>query len=97
MDSAPLRGHRICHILRDMGKRLRVLLARALEALTPTVEDVADELRVSSSALRRYRLGDRTVPADLLRRLGRLMRRRVRRLEDLAARIEDAARERGDE
>ncbi len=70
---------------------LRRLIARGLEAVTPTVEDIAKQLALSSSALRRYRLGNRTPPAKLVRSLARLLRARATQLERLAARLDQAA------
>ncbi len=70
---------------------MRNLLIRALRELTPTQEQVARDLKLSSSALRRYRDGSRGVPRELLGPLAKLMRRRARRLEELATKLEEAS------
>ncbi len=70
---------------------LRRLIARGLEAVTPTVEEIAKQLALSSSALRRYRLGNRTPPAKLVRSLARLLRARAEQLKRLAAQLDHAA------
>ena len=68
---------------------LRRLLVRAIDILSPSVEEVAERLGLSSSALRRYRDGSREVPPRLARKLARLMRRRAEQLERLAARLDE--------
>ncbi len=70
---------------------LRRLVARAIRALTPSVEEVAEKLELSSSALRRYRGGSRGVPPSVARKLALLMRQRAKELERLAARLEEEA------
>jgi transcriptional regulator with XRE-family HTH domain len=67
---------------------LRHLIGKALEKATPSVEEVAAELRLSSSALRRYRLGNRTPPAALVRHLAGLLRRRAAVMVRLATELE---------
>lgn len=79
------------HIIRDTITTLRCLIARALNAVAPAVEDIAKQLALSSSALRRYRLGNRTPPAKLVRSLARLLRARAEELERLAAQLDQAA------
>ncbi|MGH7628448.1 MAG: helix-turn-helix domain-containing protein [Gemmatimonadales bacterium] len=70
---------------------LRRLVADALRAATPTVEMVAEALGLSTSALRRYRLGDRTPSPDVLRALGAECRRQARVLDRYAHQLEEAA------
>jgi transcriptional regulator with XRE-family HTH domain len=67
---------------------LRRLIGKALEAATPTVEECAAELGLSSSALRRYRLGDRTPTTTLVKRLAGLLRRRAAVMVRLATELE---------
>lgn len=71
--------------------RANRLVADALEAATLAVEELAARARLSSSALRRYRLGDRTPSPDVLRRLATELRRQVKRLERLAHNLESEA------
>ena len=86
----PLPGGARRHILCDAMTTLRRLIARALETATPTVEDIAAKLAMSSSALRRYRLGNRTPPPALVRRLVRLLHDQAQRLERLGAQLDHA-------
>jgi hypothetical protein len=72
----------------DTMTSLRRLIGKALEVATPTVEECAAELRLSSSALRRYRLGDRTPPNSLVCRLAGLLRRRAGVMVRLAGELE---------
>jgi hypothetical protein len=72
---------------------LRRLIAKALKVGTPTIEGYARDLGLSTSALRRYRLGNRTPPAALASRLARLLRQRaavmVRHAAELDAILEE--------
>ena len=67
-------------------------MADALAAATLAVEELATRAGLSSSALRRYRLGDRTPSSDVLRRLAGVMRRQARQLERLALNLEAEAK-----
>jgi transcriptional regulator with XRE-family HTH domain len=71
--------------------RVNRLVADALEAATLAVEELAARAGLSSSALRRYRLGDRTPSSDVLRRLAGEMRRQAKRLERVAHNLEAEA------
>ena len=75
-------------------ERVNRLVAEALEAAALAVEELAVRAGLSSSALRRYRLGDRTPSPDVLRRLAKELRRQGKRLERLAHTLETEA-ERG--
>ena len=71
----------------------RRLVRTALRAASPSVEDLARVLRLSSSALRKYRQGTRSVPASLLGSLARALRAQAARLTALADRLERAGRD----
>lgn len=67
----------------------RLLLARALAALTPTRRGViAPALGIHDSALRRYLDGSRGVPRGLLREVAALLRARAGLLTQLAHTLE---------
>ncbi len=68
------------------------LIGKALAQATPSVEDCARELGLSSSALRRYRLGNRAPPRKVLQRLVALLRRRAAVMVSLAAELESTIR-----
>jgi hypothetical protein len=75
----------------EMGKQLTPLsrtLGEALEVATLSLSDLAAGLRISSSALRRYRLRNRTPKPGQVRRIASALRSRARRLEVLANRLE---------
>jgi transcriptional regulator with XRE-family HTH domain len=72
----------------DQQARGARLLREALEVSTLSLSDLAAELRISSSALRRYRLGNRSPSAASARRIARALHTRARRLEMLARRLE---------
>ena len=75
--------------------RVNRLVADALEVATLAVEELAARAGLSSSALRRYRLGDRTPSSEVLRRLATELRRQVKRLERLARNLDTEARKGG--
>lgn len=54
------------------------LIRRAIQVGTPTMEDYAKALGKSSSALRRYRLGNRTPTPEFCREFAQLLRVRAR-------------------
>jgi transcriptional regulator with XRE-family HTH domain len=74
-------------LVEQQTKASRVL-REALEVSTLSLSDLAAELGISSSALRRYRLGNRIPPAAVARQIARALRTRAQRLEVLAARLE---------
>ena len=75
--------------------RVNRLVADALEAATLAVEELATRAGLSSSALRRYRLGDRTPSSDVLRRLAGELRHQARQLQRLAHNLEAEAKKGG--
>ena len=75
--------------------RVNRLVADALEAATIAVEEFATRAGLSSSALRRYRLGDRTPSSEVLRRLAEELRQQARRLQRLAHNLEAEAKKGG--
>ena len=76
-------------------KRVHRLVTEALEAAALAVEELAVRAGLSSSALRRYRLGNRKPSADVLRRLARELRSQAKRLERLAHTLETEAKKGG--
>ena len=73
-------------------KRARTLVVEALTAGLPGLDELAVRLRLSSSALRRYRLGNRTPSPAVLRALAEELRRQGKRLERLAYNLEAEAK-----
>ncbi len=71
----------------------RRLVRTALRAASPSLEDLARAVRVSSSALRKYRQGTRSVPRVLCAALARALRAQAARLTALAKRLERAGRD----
>jgi len=69
----------------------RTLVVKALRAAAPGLKELSRRLRLSSSALRRYRLGDRTPSPAVMRRLARELRLQGKRLERLAHTLEAEA------
>jgi transcriptional regulator with XRE-family HTH domain len=76
------------HMLRDAMPRLRHLVQRALRAASPSIEQLAEQLGYSTSALRRWRLGNREVSPEVAERLAQLLRRQARALERVAAELD---------
>jgi ribosome-binding protein aMBF1 (putative translation factor) len=68
----------------------RRLVRQAIREVTLSVETLAARLRLSSSALRKYRQGQRGVPPVLLAALARALRAQARRLVQLASALERA-------
>jgi transcriptional regulator with XRE-family HTH domain len=75
--------------------RVNRLVADALEVVTLGVEELAARAGLSSSALRRYRLGNRTPSSEVLHRLATELHRQVKRLERLARNLDTEARKGG--
>ncbi len=76
-------------------KRVNRLVGDALANAALAVEELAAKAGLSSSALRRYRLGDRTPSPEVLHRLGEELRSQAKRLERLAQNLETEARKGG--
>ncbi len=72
----------------DRPTPLSRTLGEALAISTLSLFDLASELGISSSALRRYRLQNRIPTPELARRIARALRTRARRLDSLADRLE---------
>jgi transcriptional regulator with XRE-family HTH domain len=68
--------------------RLRTLVRRALLVASPSIEQLAKTLGYSTSALRRWRLGNREVPVEAVTRLAKMLRRQARDLERAAAELD---------
>ncbi len=75
--------------------RVNRLVADALKVAALAVEELAARAGLSSSALRRYRLGDRSPSSGVLRRLAGEMRRQARQLQRLAHSLEAEAQKGG--
>ena len=67
---------------------VRQLVARALRTASPSLESLAESVGLSTSALRRYRLGDRTPSPAVVHRLAGALRRQAQRLTRLADMLE---------
>ena len=76
------------HMMRDTMRRLRLLFTRALRLATPSIEQIAAGLNVSTSAVRRWRLGNRNVSPEVTAKLAKLLRRQARNLERVAAELD---------
>jgi transcriptional regulator with XRE-family HTH domain len=74
---------------------LRRLVASALRAASPSLESLAAALGLSTSALRRYRLGNRAPSADTVQRLASQLRRQATKLVRLAEMLERTTTEGG--
>jgi len=72
-------------------RRAHRLVTEAIEAAALAVEELAVRAGLSSSALRRYRLGDRTPSPDVLRRLAEELRSQAKRLERVAQNLQTEA------
>jgi len=70
------------------------MLANVLDAVAPTLRDVAREAGISYEAIRSYRKGLRTPPAPVVRRLAKVLRARGGKLQQLADQLERQAGER---
>lgn len=70
------------------------MLAKTLDLAAPTLREIAADAGISYHAIRQYRLGERTPPAAVIRRLAKVLRRRAGRLSQLADQLERQAGER---
>ncbi len=70
------------------------MLANVLDAVAPTLRDIAREAGISYEAIRSYRKGLRTPPAAVVRRLVKVLRARGGKLQQLADQLERQAGER---
>ena len=73
----------------------RRLVTDALEAAAVSLQALSKRAGLSDSAFRRYRLGDRTPPPEVLRRLAGLLRQQAKRLQRLAQTLDHYARKEG--
>ena len=71
--------------------RANRLIADALKEAVVAMEELARRAGLSSSALRRYRQGNRTPSSRVLRRVARELRSQGKRLERLARNLEREA------
>lgn len=81
--------------MRDAMRSLRLLVIRALRAASPPLTELAKGLGITTSALRRWRLGNRSVPPEVAAKLAKLLRRQARHLERIAAELDEFTRSRG--
>lgn len=95
MQAASLRSAARCHILRDTMAALNRLVIDAIRAASPSVESLAERLGLSTSALRRYRLGNREPSSETVQRLATELRRQSADLVELAERLEHTTKQGG--
>ena len=69
-------------------RRAHRLFIEGLQAATPSVEMIAARLGLSTSALRRYRLGNRTPSPRVLRRFAHVLKAQARGLERFAHQLD---------
>ena len=81
--------------IQDTMKRANRLVAGTLKAAAVTIEELARRTGLSTSALRKYRVGWRTPSPNVLGRLSREIRRQSKRLERLARDLETEAKKGG--
>jgi len=74
--------------------RLRTMLATVLDLATPTLREVAAQAGISYHAIRQYRLGQRTPPPAVIRRLAGVLRARGGKLRGWADQLERQSGER---
>jgi transcriptional regulator with XRE-family HTH domain len=67
------------------------MLATVLDAVAPTLREVAREAGISYEAIRSYRKGLRSPPAAVIRRLAKALRARGGKLQQLADQLERQA------
>ena len=67
------------------------MLATVLDAVAPTLREVAREAGISYEAIRSYRKGLRSPPAAVIRRLAKVLRARGGKLQQLADQLERQA------
>jgi transcriptional regulator with XRE-family HTH domain len=75
----------------------RPLFVDALRTATPSVEAIAARLGLSTSVLRRYRLGNRTPSPDVLRGFAKVLREQSRVLKLFANQLDEEATQQEDE
>jgi len=68
------------------------MLANVLDAVAPTLREVAREAGISYEAIRSYRKGLRSPPPAVIRRLAAVLRARGGKLRTLAAQLERQGR-----
>jgi transcriptional regulator with XRE-family HTH domain len=78
------------HIFCDAMPALRQLVISAIKVASPSLESLAAQLKLATSALRRYRLGDREPSADTVRSLAAALRQQASRLVQAADRLDRA-------
>jgi transcriptional regulator with XRE-family HTH domain len=69
---------------------LRQLVIIAIKAASPSLESLAARLKLSTSALRRYRQGNREPSAETVQHLAAELRQQATRLVRAAERLEQA-------
>jgi hypothetical protein len=67
------------------------MLAHVLDAVAPTLREVARDAGISYEAIRSYRKGIRTPPRAVIQRLVRVLRKRGGKLQQLADQLERQA------
>lgn len=67
------------------------MLAKVLDAATPTLRDLAHSTRITYFAIRQYRRGERIPSRDVIRRLVATLRRGAQRVLRYAENLEREA------
>ena len=67
------------------------MISKALELATPSLRDLAGRARLGYHAIRQYRIGNRTLGREGLRRLARVFRTQAKTLEREAAKLDALA------
>jgi transcriptional regulator with XRE-family HTH domain len=67
------------------------MLANVLDFAAPTLREIAAQAGISYHAIRQYRLGERTPPPAVIRRLAKALRTRGGKLQQLADQLERQA------
>ena len=67
------------------------MLAEALDAATPNLQDIARSAKLGYQALRKYRGGNRTPEPETIRKLARALRHQARQVGRYADELEREA------
>lgn len=78
----------VANFATDSKERLRRVISQAIKAAFIRQPELAKAAGISYSALRQYRLGQRTPSPDVARRIAKALREQSGKLKKLAAEIE---------
>lgn len=73
-----------------MGEQINLAMRQALAAVTASIREIAEEAGVSRITLARHATGSMGVSPEVARRVAAALRRRGKRLQILADRLERA-------